>query len=131
MKAGHSKNVWKISTGKKKINLFKFTVMTRVMGGGLHWQVTTLLHYFVNGAYTAWIQGTIHYTLYRQQVWNHPNHSPYSLYSIHSIPSISAVRYGFSKKKTRHFLIWFRISRTTLRYFYFNRQLCNYILWKL
>ena len=128
MKAGHSKNVWKISTVKKKINLFKFTVMTRVMGGGLHWQVTTLLHYFVNGAYTAWIQGTIHYTLYRQQVWNHPNHSPYSLYSIHSIPSISAVRYGFSKKKkTRHFLIWFRISRTILRYFYFNRQL-YYIL---
>ena len=36
MKAGHSKNVWKISTVKKKINLFKFTVMTRVMGGGLH-----------------------------------------------------------------------------------------------
>ena len=35
MKAGHSKNVWKISTVKKKINLLKFTVMTRVMGGGV------------------------------------------------------------------------------------------------
>ena len=32
MKAGHSKNVWKISTVKKKINLLKFAVMTRVRG---------------------------------------------------------------------------------------------------